>query len=201
MARPREFDIDAALDRAMEVFWTKGYEGSSLQDLLGAMGIARGSLYKAFKDKRSIYLAALERYDDMIVQAAVDALTDSAVGDGAERIRRFLEAACDAVALGNDRRGCFLCNAAVDRAPADPAIEAKVVAMMKGLEHAIELALQESRQAKRWQTARRIRVARVIVNAYTGLRVLARAGYPATDLADTVEATLQCCQLSTGRSI
>jgi TetR/AcrR family transcriptional repressor of nem operon len=48
MARPREFDIDEALERAMNVFWSKGYEGASLQDLLDAMNIARGSLYKAF---------------------------------------------------------------------------------------------------------------------------------------------------------
>ena len=63
MARPREFDIDEALERAMDVFWTKGYDGASLQDLLEAMNIARGSLYKAFQDKHSVYLAALDRYD------------------------------------------------------------------------------------------------------------------------------------------
>jgi len=196
MARPREFDIDAALDRAMEVFWAKGYEASSLHDLLEAMGIARGSLYKAFKDKRSIYLAALDRYDRTVVQAGVGLLTDPAAGDGAGRIRRFLEAACDAVALRNDRRGCFLCNAAVDRAPADPEIQAKIVAAMKRLERATERALKESRQARRWPTARRTRIARVIVNAYAGLRVLARSGYPADDLADIVEVTLQGCRLS-----
>ena len=59
MGRPREFDVDKALDRAMGVFWQKGYEGASLQDLLHAMEIARGSLYKAFEDKHSIYLAPL----------------------------------------------------------------------------------------------------------------------------------------------
>ena len=63
MARPREFDIDQALDRAMGVFWEKGYEAASLQDLLKAMKIARVSLYKAFDDKRAIYLATLDRYD------------------------------------------------------------------------------------------------------------------------------------------
>src|SRR5687767_573726 len=89
MARTREFDIDEALEGAMNVFWTKGYEGASLQDLLDAMNIARGSLYKAFQDKRSIYLAALDRYDQTEIQETVDALRDRAVGDGATRIRLF----------------------------------------------------------------------------------------------------------------
>lgn len=195
MARPREFDIDDALDRAMNVFWAKGYEGASLQDLLKAMGIARGSLYKAFKDKHAIYLAALDRYDRTVVQAAVDLLTDRRAGDGLRRIRRFLEAAHDAVALRNDRRGCFLCNAAVDRAPADPDTRAKVIAMIKRQERAIGVALKESRRAARWPARRRAEVALLIANAYMGLRVLAKSGYPADDLAAIVATTVRTCGL------
>ena len=82
MGRPREFDVDDALDRAMRVFWAKGYQGASLDDLLAAMGIGRGSLYKAFGDKRSLYLAALQRYDAEIVDHAVRCLCDAAGGDG-----------------------------------------------------------------------------------------------------------------------
>ena len=115
MARPREFDIDAALDRAMQVFWTKGYDGASLPDLLEAMNIARGSLYKAFRDKRSIYLAALDLYDRVEIQQAVDVLGDRGTGDGSGRIRLFLDDARVAVVKRNDRRGCFMCNAAVER--------------------------------------------------------------------------------------
>lgn len=62
MARPREFDREEALERAIEVFWAKGYASTSTDDLLTAMGIARQSLYNAFQDKRALYLEALERY-------------------------------------------------------------------------------------------------------------------------------------------
>ncbi|GGP27088.1 TetR/AcrR family transcriptional regulator [Silvimonas amylolytica] len=62
MVRPREFDRDEALDRAMRVFWAKGYAATSTEDLLGAMGIGRQSLYNAFGDKRTLYLEALEHY-------------------------------------------------------------------------------------------------------------------------------------------
>jgi len=62
MARPREFDIDEALERAMQIFWTKGYEATSLQDLLDTMGINKGSFYAAFGSKHDLFVAAVKRY-------------------------------------------------------------------------------------------------------------------------------------------
>src|SRR6202046_927822 len=62
MGRPREFDTDAALEKAMRLFWAKSYEGTSVADLTEALGISRPSLYAAFGDKRSLFRAALERY-------------------------------------------------------------------------------------------------------------------------------------------
>src|SRR5438132_604751 len=63
--RPREFDIDEALDRALEVFWRNGYEGTSLSDLTEAMGISRPSLYAAFGNKEELFQKALERYTEV----------------------------------------------------------------------------------------------------------------------------------------
>ncbi|HRV92857.1 MAG TPA: helix-turn-helix domain-containing protein, partial [Anaerolineae bacterium] len=60
MARPREFDENEVLDKAMDLFWQKGYEATSIQELLTAMGISRGSLYDAFGDKHALFLAVLE---------------------------------------------------------------------------------------------------------------------------------------------
>jgi TetR/AcrR family transcriptional repressor of nem operon len=196
MARPREFDIDEALDRAMNVFWAKGYEGASLQDLLAAMGIARGSLYKAFNDKHSVYLAALDRYDRTVVQAAVDMLSDPQAGDGVDRIRRFLEAARHAVVAHNDRRGCFLCNAAVDRAPVDAAVQTPALAMMKRLERAVGTALRQSRPGAGRTAQRHAEVTLLVTNAYVGLRVLAKSGYAPSDLAEITDATLRACRLA-----
>src|ERR1700675_3846645 len=62
MGRPREFDTDAAMEKAMRLFWAKGYEGTSVADLTGTLGISRPSLYAAFGDKQSLFRAALERY-------------------------------------------------------------------------------------------------------------------------------------------
>jgi TetR/AcrR family transcriptional repressor of nem operon len=196
MARPREFDIDQALERAMNVFWSKGYEGASLQDLLDAMNIARGSLYKAFEDKHSVYLAALDQYDRTEIQRAVDVLRDTSAGDGAIRIHRFLEDVRAAVVQRHDRRGCFACNAAVDRAPMDGGIQAKVLAMMKRMERAVAAALGECAQAARWPAKRRAEVALTLTNAYVGLRVLARSGFPPKDLAAVIRTAMQGCGLN-----
>ena len=65
MVRPREFDRDAALDRAMQVFWAKGFAATSTEDLVAAMGIGRQSLYNAFGDKRRLYLESLEAYQQL----------------------------------------------------------------------------------------------------------------------------------------
>jgi len=186
MARPREFDVDKSLDRAMGVFWLKGYEGASLQDLLKAMKIARGSLYKAFRDKRSIYLAALDRYDQTAVEDGVNFLRDPGAGDGMARIRTMLEGATDDAA----RRGCFLCNAAVDQARSDVRAEAKVSAMLRRLEEAIAVSLKQSKRAGRWSAKRRANTAAYILNTYMGLRVLARSGYSPKDLQAIIDSAL-----------
>jgi len=187
MARPREFDIDKALDRAMGVFWTKGYEAASLEDLLKAMKIARGSLYKAFDDKRSIYLAALDRYDKTEVEEGIEALCDPTGPDGFVRIREML----DDVKNDTARRGCFMCNAAIDQARFDPKVEAKVTSMLRRLEDAIAVALKQSKKGARWSAKRRAATAASILNTYMGLRVLTRSGYPVDGLQAIIDASLR----------
>ncbi len=190
MARPREFDTGAALDAAMNVFWLKGYAGASLNDLLDAMQIARGSLYKAFDDKRSIYLATLDRYDRSVLEAGVTMLRASVTDDGVKRIECMLNTAADAVAQRGDRRGCFLCNAAVEMAPVDHEIGTKVRAMLARLESAIETALDQSNAVRDWTSQRRREAAGALASGYMGLQVWAKAGFAATELRKIIRTTL-----------
>ncbi|MBK0399800.1 TetR/AcrR family transcriptional regulator [Limibaculum sp. M0105] len=194
MARPREFDIDAALDAAMMVFWRKGYENAALPDLLDAMGIARGSLYKAFDDKRTLYLATLDRYEARVVAPALDSLSDPAEPDGVARIQRMMQGACAAAACADAPPGCFMCNAAVDRAPADPEVRARVDRMLQRIEDAIDAALAEGAQTAGWTPERRREAARLLTSAYVGLRVIARAGRPAAMLEAIVGAAISPLQ-------
>ena len=121
MARPREFDRGEALKRALAVFWEKGYEATSTDDLVRAMGIGRQSMYDTFGDKHQLYLEALRLYE---------------ANSGAELFKRIYEtpspfvAICDyilSIADGTsaDRaRGCFYVNATNELAPSDPDVAA-----------------------------------------------------------------------------
>jgi AcrR family transcriptional regulator len=86
--RPRSFDADYALDRALNVFREKGYEGASLSDLTEAMGINRPSMYAAFGDKRSLFHKALERYSDGPALFMREALNEKTARGVAERLLR-----------------------------------------------------------------------------------------------------------------
>lgn len=109
MVRPKAFDVDAALDAAIGVFWDKGYDGTSLDDLVAAMGIGRQSLYDTFGDKQTLYRRAIDAYREH-GRAFADGHLHSAV-DPIAGIRSLLEA----VANRDDstcQRGCLLLNAA-----------------------------------------------------------------------------------------
>ncbi len=117
MARPREFDVDAALESAMQTFWAKGYEATSIDDLCESTGLGRSSLYAAFGDKRQLYLRALDRYEE-------DAATRVAAALGGplpirKSIAAFLDRIIDDIVSGPGRRGCFIGNCAAELSRGD----------------------------------------------------------------------------------
>lgn len=115
MARPKSFERDEVLDRAIEAFWCKGYEATSIQDLVEGMGINRGSLYATFGDKHALFLAAIERYYGRALAATVHELeSHERARDGIEVAIRSL---ADSMAHDRRRRGCLMTNSAVELAP------------------------------------------------------------------------------------
>ena len=121
MARLREFDIDDALDAAMQTFWLQGYEATSLVDLMAATGLQKGSIYKAFKDKHSLFISALHRY----FEAANDfhrqflEQPESPKAGLTQWLRQLV------ATYGNydDGRGCFVVNSLVEMAPHDAEVK------------------------------------------------------------------------------
>jgi AcrR family transcriptional regulator len=180
MARPREFDRGEALERALAVFWEKGYEATSTDDLVRAMGIGRQSMYDTFGDKHRLYLEALRLYE---------------TNTGAELFRRIYAspspfvALCDyvlAIADGApaDRvRGCFFVNATAERAPSDPGVAAVIRASSARCEAAFERMLREAKQCGEVDRSVDERVAaRFLLSTIRGLRVSAKAGVEPDDL-------------------
>ena len=110
MGRPREFDTDAALEKAMRLFWAKSYEGTSVADLTKTLGISRPSLYAAFGDKESLFRAALERYAAGPASYAAAALVQPTARDVAEQL---LRGAADLQASSSNPGGCLTVNGAI----------------------------------------------------------------------------------------
>ena len=187
MARPREFETDDAIERAMQVFWHHGYKDASLPDLLEGMGLTRGSLYKAFKDKKNLFLLVLNRYEAANVDTAVEMLRDQNIPDGKDRILAVFNSIMTAVNNG-DQRGCLLCTATGSAAADDPDIAKVVKSGLTKMLHGFEVALAESSSLAGLDTARRNALANILLTQYIGLRMLARSRLPLGILENSTSA-------------
>jgi TetR/AcrR family transcriptional repressor of nem operon len=180
MARPREFDRDRVLRQAMTVFWEHGYEATSTDDLLKAMGIGRQSMYDAFGDKHRLYLEALQLYE-----------TET----GSELFARIVSASSPFSALGEHvlsvadgthlelSRGCFHVNATTELAPSDPDVGRMVRASGARCVAAFEAILKEAKRRGEVDASVDERVAaNFLLSTIRGLRVSAKAGVSPEDL-------------------
>jgi len=141
--RPREFDMDTALDGAIRVFCERGYHATSIGDLTAAMRLATGSVYKAFRDKHAVFavfLAAFERYATEQTRSA------AARGvNGRERVRKVLLSYVEHSQGSEGRRGCIVVGSAVELSVVDPVMRARVTAQLKTNESFIAGLIREGR--------------------------------------------------------
>jgi TetR/AcrR family transcriptional repressor of nem operon len=173
MPRQKAFDPDEALQKAMQVFWERGYEATSVEDLVQSMGINRFSLYSTFGDKHQLFVAALERYRATIVADLVGELEQSEAGLAA--IRQFFTRLVDFFASSKGWRGCLLTNTAVELAPHDPQAAAKVQAHVVRLEEAFYRVLLQTQQTQQRTAVHTYRdLARFLTGSALGLGVLAK---------------------------
>ena len=188
MPRPREFDRDQVLDGAMELFWEKGFEGTSVGDLERALGIGRQSLYNTFGDKRALFVAALDRY----VGLAGDMVADLRSGrDGLEAIRRYFSGVVAFLTPEGSRRGCMLTRSLVDHGEAEPEVagrcEANTGRLQEGMERALQVAVERGEVPADLPVEA---TARMLVTQVYGLGVMARGSVSREELAGTVDALL-----------
>jgi len=133
--RPREFDLDEALDRAIDVFRQRGYTAASLAELAQGMGLSRGSLYKAFNDKQSLFLAAYDRYADFSAQR-LEAVVGGP-GSARDRIGAVLDLYARLSQGEEGGRGCLVVATAMELAVAEPAVAQRVLASWRRTERGL----------------------------------------------------------------
>lgn len=121
----KQFDRDAVLDRAMKTFWQQGYAATSMQDLVDAMGINRGSLYATFGDKRSLFLASLRMFDASVRLEVLARLREGR--RPTQAIKALFESFVEYAAGDGLNRGCLITNTALELAAHDPEV-ARIVA-------------------------------------------------------------------------
>lgn len=189
MARVREFDTDEAVRRAMELFWERGYEATSLQDLTDALEIGRGSLYAAFGSKNGLFQAALARYRQEQAQPLLDALASDA--DIRTALRQLLGGVVAKAVADERRRGCLVVNSATERIPHDADTAAAVRRVLASIREAIEDALRRAQQRGDLRAGKEPRaLAGFFVTFMNGLRVAAKADPDERSLTSSVEAAL-----------
>jgi len=189
MPRQKEFDREAALDRAMSAFWTKGYAATSVEDLVSRMGVQRGSLYATFGDKRTLFLSALDRYQRVVTRELLDALETS--GSGLEAIRRFFRLRLEGSLDRSRPPGCLVTNSAVELTRRDRGAAAKVGGSLARLEGAFLRALERARAQGELAATQDIRaLARFLTSSAQGLSVMAKAFPERVVLEDVVKVVL-----------
>ncbi|MFJ6082488.1 TetR/AcrR family transcriptional regulator [Streptomyces sp. NPDC092369] len=191
MARTKEFDPDTALQSALELFWRRGYEATSMSDLVAHLGIGRASLYATFGSKHELYLKALDRYDRAGLPPIVRELSQPGPALPAVRavVRRYAsEAADDQLRLN----GCMVTNTAAELAPHDPAAARRVERNWDQLETVLHSALVRA-QAQDELPADRdpLTLARMLLVLMQGLRVVGKASADPARVRDAAEQALR----------
>lgn len=193
MARPREFDADAALDRAMEMFWSKGYEATSLDDLCEVTGLSRSSLYATFGSKRNLLLRSVDRYVEQRTPNIAEILAQPLpIHDAfAALARRFI----DQIVSGPGRRGCFLGNCAAELPRSDRAALARVREGLESTEATFRDALVRARARAELPSGADVdALARFLMAGFQGLRLVGKVNPDRAVLEDIATTMLRCLE-------
>ena len=190
MARPREFNAEDALEKAMQLFWAKGYEATSLQNLTAAMGLSKSSLYDTFGSKHELFLSAMDRYNETVAARHVAGVIASAT-DARAGIAAVFAAFLDEMLGAGEKRGCFVNNSAVELAPHDAAVAARAAAGLAHLEESFYGAVRQGQEAGDIAAGRDARaLARFLAASLNGLIVLAKINPKRAALEEVVEVVL-----------
>ena len=189
MARHKKFDKEEVLEKAMLTFWRYGFEGTSIQDLVNSMGINRGSLYDTFGDKRSLFLAALVRYENTVMKKMIACLEVPEASKPA--IVELFYSIVNSTIEDKEFRGCFLTNTAIEMCPHNEDLVNLISADLKLFEKAIKKALVKAQEKGEISLTKNLdSIAQYLVSSLQGLRVMSKVNLSSQSLFNVVEVTL-----------
>jgi AcrR family transcriptional regulator len=189
LGRPRAFDLDRALERALRLFWEKGYEGTSLSDLTKAIGVNRPSLYAAFGNKEALFRKALDRYVERTIAFVRDAINEP-TGRGVAK--RLLRSAADMVTNPRNPRGCLTVRGALSSGEEADPIRLELALRRSEGEAVIRERLERAKgEGELPAGANPTDLARYLATVYQGMSVQAAGGATRPQLRRVAETALR----------
>ena len=187
--RPRAFDRDDALDRAMRLFWQRGYEATSVSDLTEAMGITPPSLYAAFGDKKQLFLEAVDRYQSGPGSFAKAALCEEPTAEAA--MRRLMMGTIDSFFEPNGAKGCMVVLAATNCTTESSDILEELAGRRRAAERIVRDRIAAGRDANEFPASTDVdALAALIITTLYGLSIKARDGASRASLRKVVEQVM-----------
>ena len=190
MARSREFDEQKVVETATELFWAKGYNAVSTKDLIDAFGISRSSMYGAYKDKRSLFILALQHYR----RTASAAMTEGMKSNKSfkEKMADILHSIIKETITDSKSKGCFIVNTAIELAPHDNEILEIIQENRKTILSDMQNAIQEGIDNGELSKDKKPKALAVyFYNLINGLRVDAKVHKTKLDYTDIVDIALK----------
>jgi TetR/AcrR family transcriptional repressor of nem operon len=193
MARPREFDEGAVLDAAIQCFWSRGYEATSVKDLIDETGITAASLYNAYGDKRGLFRTALDRY---VENSIAERMQRCAALPPREAIEGFFAEILSRSLNDREHKGCMLVNSALEMAPHDPEFQRIIARVLTRTEKFFLNCIERGQAAGTITHAMSAdQLARHLLGVLMGVRVLARVRPERTLLEGVIAPALSLLNL------
>jgi len=189
MARTKDFDENEVLAKAIQIFWHKGYNATSMQDLVDGLGISRSSLYDTYTDKHTLFVKALESYQNAGA-GNIQKLVNSP-GSAKEMVKKLLEFVADGLLGDNQQKGCFMVNTEVEVAPHDAEVNSLICKNDQQMDEAFYTVIkrgQNSGEIKNQQDARAL--SRFIFNAVKGMQVTVKSTNDKSVFDDIIALTV-----------
>lgn len=190
MARTKQFNEEEILDKAISLFWDKGFNGASAQDLVNHLGLSRSSIYDTFSDKHTLFIKALQQYRKQSSDGLKEVLSNSK--DVKEAIRTIFKQAVLETLQASENKGCFMVNTTTELAIHDAEIAKIVNDNRNEMQNLFFEAIQKGQEMGNISKDKNaLALSRFIFNSYSGIRVSARSlGMDKETLDDIVKVTL-----------